>query len=263
MSYDKVLWGNFGDEKVTSSTKVTALGTLMIMPDGREFVYARASATALVAGNLYQGNGGIVTSDADYKATIAVVSGGAAGSNSVVLTAGGTTAVTTNLFADGVLSTASSVGTGVGYLYKIKSCSSAAASGNFTVNTYESDPFKVALAAATTTVGLRENEFYSVTLTTADTVGVGVLAGVAPTAVTASYYCWLQRKGRAAVKGDGTLVIGLPVVPSAALAGAVAPFATAAADTAGVRAAKGVQTVGMCENVAASLQFSVINLMIP
>ena len=264
MSFPNIIYGDYGDEKATSSTKIGSLplGTRMVLPDGAEYVQGRASATAMVAGNLYQGNAGIQATDADYKCSIAVASGGAAGSTTVVLTAGATTGVTVDQFQDGTLITASSVGTGVGHVYRIKSNASAAAGSSITINLYPTDPFKVALAAGSTTCGLREHEYFNLTLTTGDTVGVGTLAGVAPVAVAASYYCWVQRKGRAAVKGDGTLIVGVPVVPSDNADGAVESWPTSAADTAGVRAGLSANIIGICENVAASVQFSLINLKI-
>ena len=58
MSYPNVIYGDYGDEKVAQSTKIgnLPLGQLMVLPDGRKFRHAQASATALVAGDLYQQN---------------------------------------------------------------------------------------------------------------------------------------------------------------------------------------------------------------
>jgi hypothetical protein len=151
----------------------------------------------------------------------------------------------------------------LGYVYKIKTCSSAAAGSSVTIDLYETDPFKVAIAAASTTVGLRENPYYSLTLTTADTVGVSQLAGIPPTAVAASYYCWIQRKGAAMAFTSGTVIVGEPVCISNGIAGAVEPIPPAAADTAGARVVKEMVKVGEVLNVAASTGYSLINLMLP
>jgi hypothetical protein len=263
MAFPSVVYGEFGDEKETLSTKIGGLplGTTMVLPDGREFVHCYTGGTAVVAGNLYQGAAGAVGSDAGYRGTIAVPAGSAAvGALTIPLTAAGTTAVTKDQFTDGVMVIASSVGTGVGLTYKIKANGAAAASGAFNVYLYESDPIVTALSGGTTTVALRENEYYSLNITAADSTGIGTLAGVAPNAAAASTYCWMQKKGRAGVKGDGTLVIGTSVTASSALAGAVAVYAGAAA-TAGVT--KGTHFIGIVEAVAASLCFSTVQLLIP
>jgi hypothetical protein len=261
-SFPNVIYGGYGDEKTTSSTKIgnLPLGTLMVLPDGRKFRHARVSATAGIAGNVYQGNVGIQGSDGAYIKSVATVSGVTAGSLTPVVTAGATTGATVNQFADGWFAVAGSAGAGTGLVYKIKGNGSAAAGSSITINLYETDPIVTALAAATTTVGLRENEYSSLTITTADTVGVGQVAGILPVPVSASYYCWVQRSGPALALTSGTLIVGVPCCVSDGIAGALEPLATAGADTAGTRIVKTTVPVATVLNVAASTGYSLVNL---
>ena len=266
MSFPSVVYGSYGDEKTAQSTKINnlPLGTRMVLPDGREFVHAKASATALIAGDMYQQNSMAVvagTSDAGILTNMAVATSAAIGATTVVITMAATAHFSKDLLAGGYLFTNDA--TGEGHCYKIKGNTAAASLGSCTITLEPNDAIKVALAAGTSEVAVRQLPFDNVTITTADTVGVGALAGVAPVAVTASYYCWLQRKGPAAVLTDGTVIVGVPCVVSPALAGAIAPFSTSAADTAGVRAAKGIDTVGYVMNVSASTEYSLVNLCLP
>jgi len=257
MSFPNVVWGSFGDEKITSSTKIGGfpLGVRMITPDGCEYVHAKVSATAGIAGNLYQVLAGIQGSDAALRKDGVVAADSAIGDTTVQVTAGATTAVTANQFQDGILFVNDV--TGQGHKYRIKSNNAAAASSTLTLTLYNTDPIKVALVAGSSEVGVRENPFYQISITTADTVRVGSIAGILPTAVTANHYCWVQRRGEAAALTDGTLVIGTPVVQSAALAGAVSPH-TAATTNANLELSEDI--LGYTLNVAASTEYSLVYL---
>jgi hypothetical protein len=260
MSYPSVHYGSYGDEKVTSTSKINGLplGMKMELPDGRVFRHARVSATAMVVGKLYQGVAAVA--DTAYQKTLAVSSGGGVGSTTVVITAGGTTAVTTDQFAEGEMIVASSAAAGSGHLYKVKSCSSAAAGSAITVTLYETDPIKVALAAGTTTVGLRESPYSNVLLTTADTVIAGK-PGVSCSSAAASSYVWLATKGDAPVNTAGTVLVdGEVCVASTAVAGAVAAVV---ASTAGITSAKaGANIVGRVRTVAAANGYAIVDLML-
>lgn len=264
MSFPNVQYLKYGDEKKTTTTKNTGmkLGGKAILPDGREFRYCRASATAMVAGKLYQQAAGALASDADYAAILAVAAAAASAQCTVTVTAGATTACTTDLFADGYMAVASSAGSGNGYVYVIKSCSSAAAGSTITLTLEPTDPLKVALVAGTNTVGLRENPYAALLLTTADTIGVGKPAGVSPTAIAVTKYGWVQTKGPVMCLGDGTLIVGEPVTASNAIAGAVEVIPPAAADTIGTRVVKQMVKIGYCMNVAASAAYSLIDLQL-
>jgi len=263
MSFPNIVYGSSGDQFTTSSTKIGSLplGTEMVIPGGRWFVHARASATALVAGKLYQQNIGIQGTDTAYIKDLAVAANAAIGAQTVQVTCGATTAVTKNQFTDGFLFVNDA--TGEGYSYMIKENTAAAAGSTCTLTLYENETIQVALAAGISEVGIRENPYYSLTLTTADTVTVGPVAGIAPVAVAANYYCWIQTDGVAAAFTDGTLIVGEPVVAGTAAAGSLTVFSPAAADTTGARVIKETTVLGYCLNVAASTEYSLVKLAIP
>ena len=262
-TFPNFLFGSFGDEKVTSTSKIGGLplGTRMVLPDGRVFAHARVGTTALVAGKLYQGKAG--EANTIFIKNVALAATAAVAATSVSITVAGT-ALGAGVYDDGYLVTASSIGTGIGYLYKVKSAATTAADSTSVVSLADGEGIKVALEGGTTTVGMRKNEFDSVLLTTADTVGVNTICGVACATAAASAYVWLQRKGPAAVFTDNsTVIVGTPVIASSSVAGAVATFATAAADTTGVRYARNMQLVGEVMSKAASAEFSIVDLWLP
>jgi hypothetical protein len=236
MAFPAVHYGNFGDEKVTSSSKIGGLplGTKMVLPDGREFRHAYCSGTAIAVGKVYQTQ--VQIADAQYAAGSVTVAVAAANTTTVGIKTGGTTAITTDQFADGHLIVSGSAGGGIGWSYKIKSNNSAAAgSTTCTLTLYETDPIKVAIAGGTAEVGVRENPWRGVILTTADTVIAGRF-GVSCSSAAASSYVWLQTKGPAACYVAGTAVVsGEVVVASTGVAGAVAKIV---ASTAGPTSAK-------------------------
>lgn len=254
MSFPNLIYGEYGDEKVSGATKLHKLGTKMELPDGRIFRYARASATAIVTGKLYQGKAGeantaqindIAPADTDV------------GAREVVVTIAGT-ALVANVFDDGYLVVASSIGTGIGHAYKIAENNSCGAGGTTTLTLAGNDEVKVALESGTTTVGLRKNEYDEVLLTTADTVRVNVLAGVSAAAAAASAYCWIQRRGPAAVLTDNTtLIIGTPCTASTTVVGAVGGNSAA---TTNVADGLGDTAIGMVMSVSDQNEYSLIDL---
>ena len=255
MSFPNIIYGDYGDERIAQSTAIgnLPLGTRMVLPDGRAFAHCQASATALVAGKLYQGEA--YASGTGNIKSLAVVTA-VAGAYTCVITMSATGGISANQYDDGYLFSASSTGTGIGYSYKIKTCSTAAAASTTTVTLYE--PIKVTMAAGTTTVGLRVNEFKNILLTTADTVRVNSLAGVTANSCAAAYYTWIQRKGVAPVFTDNTtLIVGTPATASTTVAGAVGGESAATTlNTNGL----GYTAVGYVVSVAASAEYSLIDL---
>jgi hypothetical protein len=256
--FPNIIYGDYGDEKVTSSAKIgnLPLGIKMVLPDGREFRHAHASAAGCVAGDLYQQNSMAAvagTSDANLYAGLAVAASAAIGATSLTVTMAGTAAVSKDLLADCYLLVATSSGQGLSY--KIKGNTAAGSTVATTISLDEKDPLKVALAASSTKVGFRQNSYDNILLTTADTVATGVPAGIVPVAVAASYYCWVQRRGPAPALTDATLVIGQPVVASSAVAGAVAPFISST-----TAVIKNQAALGWAISVAASASYSLVYL---
>jgi hypothetical protein len=252
MAFVNVIQGYYGDEKVAQSTKIGGLplGTRMVLPDGRIFAHALA-ATVCVAGNIYQGKAvasGTALSEGKLAATAAV------NATSVTVTMAGTGSMTLNEYEDGYLWVGSSTGTGLGRTYKIKGNTAAASTIAGVVHLYENDKITSAIGGTTATVGLRENEFSNVLITTADTAYTNVVAGVAPVAATACAYFWLQRRGPCAVNAPLTLIIGGPVVASSATAGAAASMIVTAGTT------KILTPIGYDMTSAASAGYSLIYL---
>lgn len=233
MSFPNRVWGDYGDEKRVSASAINGLplGQVMELPDGSVYRHVQASATALIAGNLYQGEAQI--SDTMYED--ALVPGSAAvGAIAITLTTGGTGAVTEDQFKDGILFTASTANGGVGEKYRIRTNNSAAAaSTQVNITLYQSDPLVTAIAGGTTLVGIRQNMYKNVILTNNDTVRVGPVVGIPPTAIPANSFGWIQRGGEATAAMAGTLqIVGLPVVAATAVKGQMTVWIAAASASA-------------------------------
>lgn len=172
-----------------SADPICALGTEIWVGD-RKFIYCKASSSGLSAGKL------AVTPDVVANhLNCAAAAASAIGSTSVTLTMGAT-AVTANQYADGYL--AVNDATGEGYTYRIKSNPAADASATCVFTLY--DPIQVALVSATSECSVYPNIFNGIQTSVADQADIAV--GVAPIAVTASYYFWCQVKGPCAVLQD-------------------------------------------------------------
>ncbi len=225
MSFPNIIYGNYGDEKIVSSTKVLELGQRMQLPNGSIYAYAQCSSTATLAV-------GLMTCGKElHFVDTALVATAATGSIAPVVTFGATAAaVTKDLYADGFLYTYK--GTGGGMKYKVKSHGTAGAATALTVNLDPDDPITVTMTAAT--VMLRENPFKYVLLRAAASTSPNIFAGVPAASCAVSQYLWLQRRGETMLKISGTIgVAGDPVVISAATAGNGVRW-LASADTASV-----------------------------
>jgi len=205
--------GTVQTEWEISAIKNYVLGTKMIKPDGREFIYAKAGATGLGKALMHQSS----VSIANYYEQVQTAYGWAIGATSgtVLITTGATP--TANLWTDGWM--CCNKGVGLGQLYKIATNTAHATIP--TVTLY--DPIVIAIAAASE-ISIIANRFAGtivcpVTTLTARPVGVPLVA------VTALYYYWSQVKGPAPMTVDtgDTIVIGEPVGSAGtnAVAGAV------------------------------------------
>ena len=60
------IWGDYGDEKITGTTKLHPFGTRMLVPDGRVFKYGGiSSAGAVHAGKVVQAAASTAAHDMD------------------------------------------------------------------------------------------------------------------------------------------------------------------------------------------------------
>lgn len=193
---------------ISQSTPVTVPGTKAMTADGREFVYCKAGASNLVAGNVITTAAELTNHDNLGVAAAAI------GATQVTVTLGAT-AVTENQYAGGLLVVDTTPG--IGYSYLIDSHPAAALSTAcvFTL----SDPVQVALTTDSR-VTLTPNPWSGVIQAAATTL-TGAVVGVATYVITAAEYGWLQVKGPAGVLCAGTVAVGAVAVSPSGTAGAV------------------------------------------
>ena len=192
-----------------SSTKKEAIGTLRVTRDGRTFRYARAGAGALGAGK----------ANAAADAAAEVVDEDCASAHAIgefiieeTITAG--VAHVEDYYRDGFFQITD--GTGEGHQYEILSSSAVSAAGTSIILTL-ANPIRVALVASTTQFSLGLNPQMAVIQTTDEE---NLPTGIAPIAVTATYFFWNQTGGVATALGSDTSPIGT-VVLLGATAGSV------------------------------------------
>lgn len=248
MSFPLKIQGTWGQQFNTTVGKKLPFGTVMELPDGREFVYARNGAVELAAGRVTQQ--AVVVSGHEKDLVPAVT---AAGATTVSLT-NATTAITANMYAEGSLWV--SDGAGEGYSYHIKSNpAEATGTGTCVFTLEEDDAIQVALVVATSKVGLRKAKCDGVLV--APTSFTGVVVGVTSCIVAASYYCWLLIKGAGSVLTNGTLVLGRGVTRSETTAGAVDVLPLNSVDTGGQQ-----PMLGFVETLSATTNYTLVNFNI-
>ena len=250
------LWGQNKGATVTgqsiyseSLTATCSLGTRLQLGN-RIFHYAKAGASALVAGKLCE--------SAAFGGSLSVIELGLtvpatcpANGNIVYATANATDAVTKDQFAGGYLYVDSgSAAQGVGQTYKIKGNTAAVAGALITITV---DDNLVIAISTSATVGIIANLYKNI-LTQA-TTPVGVPVGVPLIAVTATYYCWLQTWGPCCTLYSGAAGLNKQVIEGPAHAGSVAP------QLAGSNSAIAPQ-IGMSLDTVADHKYGLINLQI-
>jgi hypothetical protein len=232
MSFPNVIYGRYGDEKVTAASAIGGLplGQKMILPDGREFALCKEGGTAGIAGNIYIQEAAVADHGNVAGSALQVAVSADVGATTVVVTAGGTTVIGADEYASGYLNiTAGSTSAAVGHLYRIKSNNAATKSVTCTITLEPFDGIASALVASSTLVSLRVSPFKNLILKAAASTFVGAVAGVLPVAIPANYYGWVQRAGVATVLQAATATsIGNYVCCSSTDAGAVSTLLAAA-----------------------------------
>ena len=188
-----IVWADFGAEKKETATAEHALGTKMVLPDGRTFYYAKnSSADISSAGMIVDGIAAVAAHDMDVPPTAAQ----SVGDNTVSLEVP-TTDLTKDQYKDGYLIFNDEAGEGE--VYRIVSHPAHDASDDATVIiTIEDEGLQTAITTSTE-AQLIYNPYTDVKLIDGDgTMSTGPL-GVTTIPVTASYYCWLQTSGIASV----------------------------------------------------------------
>ena len=234
MSFPNRIYGDFGAEKVTNTTKKRSLGTILELPDGREFKYVLNGSGAITSGKLTSSAAMIGNHDMDLTTAAASV-----GDTSITVTLGGT-AATKDQYADGYIYT--NDGTGQGQIYRIASNPAADSSATLAVTLASNDAVSVALDS-TTESGLAVNPYSGIVVS--PTSITNRTLGVTATDIAANAYGFVQTKGLANVLVSGTVVAGEPL----RVAGATTAGAAMALDRDG--SGDNEQEIGVVHNVVA------------
>ena len=231
------IWGDYGDEKVTSTSEDfgVTIGTRLVLPDGRVFRYAFSNGAA-GAGTGVQSSAATANHDSD----LAVAAASAVGAKSVSVTLGATEAAE-DLYANGYLF--GNDVEGEGHVYRIRQHDAIGSGGTGTINLMDGDTISEALVAGSSQVGLVMNPYMHV-IPSPGGAQTGRTVGFAPAEVADNSYFWAQTWGEAAVLADGTLVIFRPIRMSDGTAGAVENYAS--------QTASEEQVVGFATNVLAA-----------
>uniref|UniRef100_A0A6M3XUV5 Uncharacterized protein n=1 Tax=viral metagenome TaxID=1070528 RepID=A0A6M3XUV5_9ZZZZ len=245
MSFATMIQGTEGLQFEHTADKRHPFGVAMVFTDGREFAYGQAGASNLDVGKLAQQ--AVVTSG--HTKGLLVAADAAIGATAISIT-NATSAITKDMYKEGVLFVNDAVGEG--YQYKIKSHpAESTGTGTCVITLVEYGGLRVALTTASR-VGLRKHICDSVLV--APTTITGVLVGATVRAMTALYYGWFQVKGMATVLTNGVVVVGEPVTRSVTTPGAVDPYNE---DGTGNHT-----PIGEVLSVASSTEYSLIDLNI-
>lgn len=211
----------------SSATQFHALGERMVTADGRKFVYVKAGAVDLVAGNWIQSAAELSNHQNLTPAAAAI------GATSITV-ALGATAATANQYAGGIA--AITVTPGLGQALVISGHPAAALSTNLTLQL--ADPIRVALTTSSR-IDLVPNP-YSAVIQSPVTTLTGTPVGVAPYVIAAGEFGWLQTGGLGAALIAGTPAVGSQLVlPGSAAGAAVVDPANAATPVVGIVASTG------------------------
>lgn len=200
---------------VPYNTGTPQLGVRAVTGDGREFRYVQAGATTLVVGKL-QATAAQVVNHHRLATT-----GASVGATSLTVTLGGT-AATLNQYLGGWAIVETDSGGTPGYQYQIAG-NPAQSTTTGTLTLTLNDPVQIAISSSAT-ITLIPNPYSGVIVSPAAASGAPI--GVAIYPVTASYYGWVQIKGAATILSDGAITVGVAVVKSGSVAGAVAALSS-------------------------------------
>ena len=239
------LFGVNGGNTTTDLSLSTEVGQKFRSSDGREFVVVQNGAVALVAGNLIQAPATIGANHTNLAVGVAA----AIGATTISVTSGGTL-MTANQY-QGSLAVINA-GPGIGQTVRIASHLAATASGVVIMNL--EDPLSVALTTSSKLsmtlpqYGSRFGTDFSTngvivspTASTGVSIGVTVYPIPASTATVASYG-FIQTKGFVGCLNDSTTAVGLDLMPSSSVPGAVVTYAVATRNRVGTSTVAGVTT---------------------
>jgi hypothetical protein len=187
-----------------TSVQKFMLGTKLTRGE-RVWRYARASGALTTGMCLCAAPASHADADDDIAMTVPAATPATLGTYAVSITGTTNIAVAANYYKEGYLITNDN--TGQGHLYKIKSHPAIANGTQCIITLY--DPL-VETLDATTQVGLRKNPYDGVAVSTA-TTPVAMPAGIAPQAVTDTYYFWMQTGGPAPCNAKASINVGTQV----------------------------------------------------
>ena len=193
MAFSTMLQGEFGDEMLNSATKPgnLALGTRMILPDGREFRLCKNGAVALVGGLF---NTGALTVPVHESTNATAITAG-----SRAITVAGSFSSSASAYADGFVGFKQ--GTGIGTMYSIKS-STASSSSSTTLTIHKADGAIATVAIGGTDIDVYPSPFTGMIVNPTDAQQIPTC--VAVRAVSVSYYYWGQIAGPCYLRLDAS-----------------------------------------------------------
>jgi len=237
------LYGVNGGVTSNDASLATLTGVKFRGSDDRVYALVQNGAVALVSGVMVQSPASVGANHTGLTCATAAI-----GATQITVTLGGT-AVTANQYAGGFAVV--SAGTGIGQTLKIASHPAQATTTGTVVLTLE-DPLSVATAVADSKVSLTLPQYGSAngaaittygvvvcpTTLTGRVIGATVYPIPASTSTTPSYG-FIQTEGPVAVLNQGGTAIGLDVMPSASVAGAVATYVVATSSRLGTSTVAG------------------------
>lgn len=240
------LFGVNGGNTTNDLSVSTEVGQPFQTSDGKTVVLVQNGGTALVSGVLVQSPASIGANHTGLTLSTAAI-----GATQITATLGGT-AVTANQYAGGTL--VISAGTGKGQTFKIVSHPAQSSTSGTVVLTLEES-----LSVATLTsdskgsltlpqYGSRNGTDFttfgvvvSPTVATGATIGATVYPIPASTATVCSYG-YIVTKGAVGILNDANTAIGLDVMPSSSVAGAVVTYVVATRNRVGTSTVAGETT---------------------
>jgi len=187
-----------------SSTRKEVVGSLRITQDGRKYRYAKAGATALVAGKMTAAP--VVDTDFYHKTGVAHSIGATEITVTIVATG---TAYAEDSFSGGYLLLEDQL-----VKYPILS-SGAIGTSDTSVVIQLAEPLHVAITASIETQLVPSPWMAVVQNSTEECIPTGV----PEVAVTASYYCWVQTGGLSHCLTISTPTVGTMLIPSSTTGG--------------------------------------------
>tara|TARA_Y100000310_G_C20417519_1_gene685058 strand:+ start:23 stop:796 length:774 start_codon:yes stop_codon:yes gene_type:complete len=194
-----IVWADFGAEKKETASAEHALGTKMVLPDGRTFYYGQCASGAAIstAGMIVDGQAAEGAHDLDVPPTAAQ----SVGDNAISLEVP-TTDLTKDQYKDGYL--VFNDGPGEGEIYRIVSHPAHDASDDPTVIiTIEDEGIQTAITTATE-AQLVYPPYSGLKLIDGDGTQTTGPLGITAIPMTASYYGWIQTSGLASVAMGAT-----------------------------------------------------------